>query len=109
MQAAFIDVWVNCPDGETAGRIGETVVAERLAACANIVPGVSSIYRWKGRTERAQEVSLLLKTRRALFDAVAARVGELHPYDVPSIVATELPLVANTYAEWLEQETLGAG
>lgn len=108
MATDFIDIWVNCPDRDTAGRIAEALVDEKLAACANILAPIASIYRWKGAVEHAGEVPLVLKSRRALFDAVAARVGELHPYEVPSIVATGLPLVERKYAEWLEQETLGA-
>jgi len=108
MSSDFIDVWVNCPDGQSATRIAEALVDERLVACANILPAMDSIYRWQGKVERAQEVPLMLKSRRALFDVLSARVRELHPYDVPSIVATELPLVEAKYAGWLEEVTRGA-
>lgn len=101
----FIDVWVNCPDWETAERIASDVVEARLAACANILSPIASIYQWKGKVERADELPLVLKTRADLFEAVAARVKALHPYETPSIVATELPLVEQSYAEWLAQET----
>jgi periplasmic divalent cation tolerance protein len=104
----LIDVWVNCPDRETAERIADACVEDRLAACANIFAPISSVYRWKGTIERADEVPLLLKTRAALFDALSARVKALHPYEVPSIVAADLPLVEKDYAEWLLQETRAA-
>ena len=105
MPGGFVDVWINCPDRQTAERIAGACVEERLAACANILGPISSIYRWKGTTERADEIPLLLKTRADLFGAVAARVKALHPYQVPSILATELPLVEADYARWLGEET----
>lgn len=105
MEPRFIDVWVNCPDRATADKIGDTCVEEKLAACANILSPISSVYRWKGAIERAEEVPLLLKSRAELFQPLAARVRALHPYEVPSIVATELPLVETDYARWLRSET----
>lgn len=103
--ARFIDVWINCPDRDTADRIASICVEERLAACANILAPIESIYRWKGNIERAQEVPLLLKSRDELFGALSARVKASHPYEVPSIVATDLPHVEADYAAWLRQET----
>jgi len=104
-QARFIDVWINCPDRATAEAIAAALVAERLAACANILAPVSSTYRWKGAVERAEEVPLLLKSRASLFATLSRRVKALHPYEVPSIVATGLPLVEEDYAGWLAAET----
>jgi periplasmic divalent cation tolerance protein len=108
MGTDFIDIHVNCPDRDSARRIADELIGAHLVACANILAPVSSTYRWKGAVEQAEEVPLVLKSRRALFDAVAARVRDLHPHEVPSIVATELPLVERNYAVWLEQETRGA-
>lgn len=105
MTLRFIDIWINCPDRATAERIAEAVVAERLAACANVFGPISSVYRWKGPVERAEEIPLLLKTRAALFDAVAARVKALHPYETPSIVAAALTAVEENYGAWLAAET----
>ena len=108
MSTDFIDIWVNCPDRDSAQRIADALIGAHLVACANILAPISSTYRWKGSVEQAQEVPLVLKSRRELFDAVAARVRGLHPYEVPSIIATDLPLVEEKYAIWLEQETRGA-
>jgi periplasmic divalent cation tolerance protein len=105
MATRFIDVWVNCPDRDTADRIAAACVDDRVAACANILAPIESTYRWKGAVEREQEVSLVLKTRAELFEAVAACVKALHPYEVPSIVATELPHIEAAYAAWLSEET----
>jgi periplasmic divalent cation tolerance protein len=105
MATRFIDVWVNCPDRETAEHIAAVCMKERLAACANILAPIESAYWWKGTIERTQEVPLILKTRAALFDALCAKVKSSHPYDVPSIIATELPFVDKDYADWLIEET----
>lgn len=105
MAAAFVDVWVNCPDRATAGTIADALVGEKLAACANILSPIESVYRWRGAVERADEVPLVLKTRAALFDALCARVKALHPYEIPSIAAVELPLVDKACAAWLAAET----
>ena len=105
MSATFIDIWINCPEQETAQRIADACVEARLVACANIMGAIASVYRWKGEVAHDGEVALALKTRASLFDAVCEKVRELHPYEVPSIIAMELPFVDAAYAEWLEAET----
>lgn len=101
----FIDVLVTCPDSSVAETVARACVNERLAACANIGGGISSIYSWKGEIEQADEVPLLLKTRAALFDALRMRIKALHPYEVPCIVATEMVAVDEAYATWMEEAT----
>jgi periplasmic divalent cation tolerance protein len=101
----FIDVYVTCPDRQTAARIARVCVDERLAACANIGEAIESIYRWKGQIEEAMEFPLLLKTRADLFEKLAARVKSEHPYEVPCIIATDLVAIDPAYAQWLEAET----
>ncbi len=101
----FVDIWINCPDRVTAEKIAEAVVGEGLAACANLLAPVRSIYRWRGAVERADEVALVLKARAAHFEAVAALVKSLHPYETPSIVATELAAIDRACADWLAEET----
>lgn len=101
----MIDVWINCPDDETARTIGRALVEERLAACANVFPAIWSAYHWEGGIETADEVPLLVKSRGALFEALSRRVEALHPYDVPSIVAVPVVRVNEAYARWLEEET----
>jgi len=98
-------VLVNVPDAELALRIGRTLVEERLAAAANSVPGVRSIFRWEGRVQHRTEVLLMLKTRVACLEALAARIEALHPYDLPGMVA--LPVVAGStpYLDWIVSET----
>ena len=101
----FIDVLVTCPDRASAEAIARACVSERLAACANIGSGMTSIYWWKDVVEQAEETPLLLKTRAGLFERLSQRVKALHPYDVPCIIATELAAVEPDYAAWLEAET----
>lgn len=98
---AFIDVLVTCPDETTAEKIGRACVEDRLAGCANILGGVTSIYRWLGAVEQEREHLLLLKTRAGLFERLAARVKALHPYETPAIVALQVAAVEKGYADWL--------
>lgn len=94
-----------CPDLATARMLGRTLVDERLAACVQVLPGVESLYRWNGAVESAAEILLILKTTRARFDALQARLVALHPYEVPELVA--LPAVAGlpAYLHWVAEST----
>lgn len=95
----------TCPDAATAARIAETLVGERLAACVNVLPGVGSVYRWDGRVERAEEVLLVIKTVRARLDALTARVVELHPYELPEVLAVDVAGGLPGYLAWIEDAT----
>lgn len=102
-----IAVLSTCDSAEQAGRIARHVVRLRLAACVNIVPGVRSVYRWKGAVEEASEWLLVIKTRRELFDRLRAEIERQHSYEAPEVVA--LPVVdgAAAYLRWLAAETGG--
>jgi periplasmic divalent cation tolerance protein len=102
-----IVVLSTCASADEAARIARALVGERLAACVNVVPGVHSVYRWKGEVEETTEWLLLIKSRRPLFERLAEALRQVHSYDVPEIVA--LPIVAGSesYLEWLGQETVG--
>ena len=104
----LIEIRINCPDAGTAARIGERLVAARLAACANIGSPIDSIYRWRGAIERAREVPLVVRTRAGLFAAVAGEAAALHPWEVPAITATPIVDAAPSYARWIVEETGGA-
>ena len=101
----IIEVRVNCPNEATASAIADRIVGERLAAAANIHPPISSRYRWRGGIERAREVPLVLKTRRSLFETIAARIVELHPYETSSVLGVEVALANRAYLAWLIDET----
>ena len=94
-------VLVTVPNAETADRLAEALVGERLAACVNVVGGVRSVYRWKGAVERDQELLCVCKTTRAGFERLRARVVELHPYELPEVIA--LPVAAGhaPYLDWI--------
>jgi periplasmic divalent cation tolerance protein len=93
------------PDSETAKRIAQELVKARLAACVNVLPGVESIYQWKGEMESAREVLGLIKTTAATYPTLEARLKELHPYDVPEILAVPADLVHPAYAQWVREMT----
>jgi periplasmic divalent cation tolerance protein len=99
-----VSVYVTFPDAETARRICRALVEERLVACASFTP-VESLYEWEGRLEDVREVAAFCKTRATLVDHVAARVKELHPYEVPCVVA--IPLVGGhaPYLAWIDAQT----
>jgi periplasmic divalent cation tolerance protein len=88
---------------EDAERIASELVERRLAACVNIVPGLVSVYRWKGAVERDTEVLLVMKTRGERLEALRQALVDLHPYEVPELVA--LPIVGGhpPYLAWLDE------
>ncbi|MDF1797543.1 MAG: divalent-cation tolerance protein CutA [Planctomycetota bacterium] len=94
-------VLCTAPDAEVARRIARELVGEGLAACVNLVPGLTSIYRWEGAVEEATEVLLLIKLEAGGYPALEARVLELHPYDTPELIALAAALVEPRYAAWL--------
>ena len=98
-------VVTTCPDERTGEAIVRALVEERLAACGNIITGARSIYWWQGRVETEAECLVLLKTRAPLLDQVAHRLDELHPYDVPELLALRVDRGATAYLDWVVEET----
>jgi periplasmic divalent cation tolerance protein len=96
-------IYSTAPDVDTAARIARSLVDERLAACGNILPGVRSIYRWQGIVEDEPEVVLILKTRADRVDALTRRLAELHPYDVPDVVALPVDAGHGPYLDWVRE------
>lgn len=94
-------VLTTLDDPEAAERIAQTLLAERLIACANLLPAGRSIYRWQGAIEQSDETLLLLKTTRNRYRSLEARLKELHPYELPEIVAIEPEAVLPAYASWV--------
>ena len=107
MDSQPLMVYCTCPDQATAERLAETLVGERLAACVSLVPGLSSIYRWQGRIQRDAELLLLIKTRGAVYPLLEARIRQLHPYQVPEIIALPIQAGAAAYLDWLAANTGG--
>lgn len=98
-------VLTNTPDRATAERIAEALVTEQLAACVNILAGCTSLYRWEGKLERAGEVPLLIKTTRDAYPQLETRLRQLHPYELPEIIALPLSAGLPEYLDWVAQET----
>ncbi|MFM2377052.1 MAG: hypothetical protein RLZZ165_2149 [Bacteroidota bacterium] len=103
MRAVFI--YVTCKDRQEAVALGKAAVGARLAACANVMDGMQSIYWWEGQLETSTEAILIMKTREDLVHPLTEKVKSMHSYTVPCVVA--LPIVAGNgdYLEWLFQET----
>jgi periplasmic divalent cation tolerance protein len=94
-----------CPDAETAARIARALVEERLAACVNRVGGIQSTYRWQDLIHEDAEVLLVIKTTRERLDGLRTRLVQLHPYEVPELIAVEITDGLPAYLAWLAQET----
>lgn len=104
----IVDIWINCPSETDADRVAGALMARRLIACANRYPRIRSQYFWKGKIEYAEEVPLLLKTRRSLFDAVAAAARTVHPYETPSILCIDVAAANQDYVDWINEVTSAA-
>lgn len=99
---SHVVVLVTGPSADEAERIGRALVEERLAACANLIPSISSAYWWKGKIEEATEALLVLKTRQDLVERLVTRVRALHSYSVPEVIA--LPILGGNpdYLRWID-------
>ena len=91
------------PDVEIANRVAHTLVAEKLAACANIIPAVHSIYRWKGKVETAGEVIVFFKTTQDRQKTLQDKLRSLHPYEVPEIVYLKIDRGLPDYLRWVAE------
>lgn len=96
--------YVTAPDRATARRIARTILQDRLAACANLLPA-ESLYWWRGSIEVAKEVVVIFKTRRALLPRLLAAVRERHPYEVPCAVGYGMAAALPAYAKWIDEST----
>lgn len=102
-------VLVTTPDVDTARTIARALVEERLAACGNIVPGMTSIYRWQGAIAESAEVLLILKTSDDRLAAMSERVIALHPYEVPEVLALRIDAGHQPYLDWIGDCLGGSG
>ena len=93
------------PDRESGERIAHALVEERLAACVNLVPGLTSVYRWQGKVEKEAECLLIIKTGVSRFEVLKQRIKALHPNDLPEIIA--LPIIHGdaAYLNWITEST----
>lgn len=105
MPSAARVVLITTPDEACAREIARSLVEERLLACANIVPRVTSIYRWEGAVQEESEALLIGKTTEGRLAQLETRLSELHPYDVPECVAFAPARVEARYLAWLVDST----
>ncbi|MGE0231452.1 MAG: divalent-cation tolerance protein CutA [Flavobacteriaceae bacterium] len=97
-------VYTTVPSEDVGRSIAEALVRRRIAACANMIPGMRAIYQWKGKVEEEGECVLILKTQSGRVGELRAALAQLHPYEVPAII--ELPAKANdAFAAWIKEET----
>lgn len=97
--------YCTCPDADTAQRVAEALVGEKLAACVNRLPGIASTYRWQGKVTTDSEQLLLIKTTAARFEALRERLLALHPYDLPELIAVPVEHGHGAYLDWIRTAT----
>jgi periplasmic divalent cation tolerance protein len=100
-----IVVLTNLPDRAAALKLAQELVAQRLAACVNVLAECASVYRWKGEIESAAEVPVLIKTRAGRYAEVEAAIRRLHPHELPEIVAVPVVRGLEEYLDWVAGET----
>jgi periplasmic divalent cation tolerance protein len=98
-------VLTTLPNADAAAEMAKSIVEERLAACANLFPALRSIYKWQAKLEDQNEVLVLFKTRQEHFDRLRSRILELHPYEVPEVLAIPVEQAYQPYLDWLARET----
>jgi periplasmic divalent cation tolerance protein len=102
----YVVILVTAPSVEVARQIADQLLAQKAAACVNIVPAVNSIFSWQGQIESDQEVLLVVKSRAELFESrVAPIVQEVHPYEVPEIIALPIVMGSKGYLDWIDEVT----
>lgn len=99
----YLIVLCTCPNNSSANQIAQHLVQEKLAACVNILPGLTSVYSWQGKVESSTEVQLIIKTEAKKFDALSEQINQLHPYDVPEIIALNIQQGDSNYLNWISE------
>lgn len=102
--ADLVEVRIACPDLASAQAIADVLVAERLAACVQVLGEMTSTFVWQGRVHRDPEVLLLAKTTDAHFDAMVVRVDDLHPYETPEVLGVPVTHALPRYAAWVRDQ-----
>ena len=105
MGAEHLLVLSSCPDAASAQVLTKALLSERLAACVNRLPGIKSMYRWQNQVERDDEVLLMIKTRAALYPQLEALIKDMHPYELPEIIAIPISQGSAEYLAWIDAET----
>ena len=101
----YLMVLNTCPDSETAERIAADLVAAKLAACVQVLPGLRSYFHWAGKVDCSDEYLLLIKTAAASYPALERRIRELHPYELPEIIGVPVSMGLPDYLSWIDECT----
>ena len=104
-----IVVFSTCASHQEAEKIATSLVERRLAACVNLIPGVESIYHWRGAVERSKEFLLVIKSSRELLPDLQAELSRMHSYEIPEVLAVPIVDGAEDYLNWMERELQPAG
>lgn len=102
MPSNFEMIFCTCPDKNTAKKLAELLVTKKLAACVNILPGLTSIYTWEEQIESVQEHLLLIKSTKDNYQAIETTVFKHHPYEVPEIIAVPIERGLPEYLDWID-------
>jgi periplasmic divalent cation tolerance protein len=103
MSQEYCLVLCTCPNHAVAEQIANTLVSRHLAACVNIVPGITSVYFWKGKLEHDQEHLMLMKTDSSHYTEVERCIVDLHPYELPEVIAVPVQHGFEDYLTWIRQ------
>jgi len=96
-------IYCTCPNNEVANTISKVLVQNKLAACVNILPNITSIYKWQGQLQRDQELLLLIKSRSDKFEELKQAIIKLHPYELPEIIAVSIDNAVPNYLNWINE------
>jgi len=105
MKQTHIAVLCTVPTFSVAQKIATELVTRRLAACCNILPGITSIYRWQGKVETDDELLMIIKSTEENYKAIENSIKELHPYEVPEIISFPIRQGFNKYLQWINEVT----
>ncbi|MES9988768.1 MAG: divalent-cation tolerance protein CutA [Candidatus Thiodiazotropha endolucinida] len=105
MQTPLLLILCTAPDRETALKLSRSLLEQRLAACVNLSPPVTSVYHWQGRLEESEEILLLIKTTKQQYNNVEATLRAQHPYELPEIIAVPVEQGLDDYIDWVERCT----
>jgi periplasmic divalent cation tolerance protein len=105
MKNLYYGIYTTFSDFEEAKKVGKQILEEKLAACVNIIPGVTSIYRWKGQVMEEQELVMWIKTSESLIEEVKKLLNEVHSYELPAFAVYKIDSGSEKYLQWINDET----
>ncbi len=98
-------ILTTCPNRESGERIAHLLVEQQLAACVNLTGTITSIYRWRGNIEQDQEILLIIKTTKRLYQSIESTVRQHHPYEEPEVISIDIKQGADSYLQWISEST----